>query len=97
MNQGFKDALILFGRALFAAAVAGAIAYITHLDLAHITDSAQVGKGLLAAVVDAVLLFLGAYLRNVTTEPVQPVAAQRLKGAGPHFQRTRSWADNLPF
>jgi hypothetical protein len=96
MNQGFKDALILFGRAIFSAAVGAAIVYITGINLLT-TSPDVIGKGLTEAVITGVLLFLGTYLRNVTTEPVQPIAAQRLKGAGPHFQRTRSWADNLPF
>jgi hypothetical protein len=104
MDPALKDAIITFLRGAFAAGVAAALVYVGGVDLSAVvpmTFAKEVGMAFIAGV----LLFLGAWARNATTEPIPPMPmgapSRRADGtvvpvAGAHRNRTRSWADVLP-
>lgn len=102
MSPELKDAIISFLRALVSAGVGYVLVYIAGVNLLQV-GTAELTHGVTMAFITGVLIFLGNWARNATTQPAatsQPAqaapSAERRALAGPHLNRTRSWADALP-
>ncbi len=87
--EGFKSSLIVFGRAIFSAGVAGAIVFTRDNFLTLPSD--QLAKGALIAFLTGAILFVGNYLREITTPAATPKPQLR------SGKKSKVWADYLPF